>query len=47
MLMHYEQYKQVAQRHHARACYARGSFINLGIKCEFARRKKNIETGHK
>jgi len=36
--MHYEQYKQVAQRHQTRACYARGPFINLGKKCEFARK---------
>jgi len=36
--MHYEQYKQVAQRHQARACYARGPFINLGKKYEFARK---------
>jgi len=26
----------VAQRHQARACYARGPFINLGKRCEFA-----------
>jgi len=36
--MHYEQYKQVALRHEARACYARGPFINLVKKCEFARK---------
>jgi len=28
----------VDQRHQARACYARGRFINLGKKCEFARK---------
>jgi len=28
--MHYEQYKQVAQRHQARAYYARGPFTNFG-----------------
>jgi len=37
-LMQYEQYKQVAQRHQARACYVRGPFIIFGKKCEFARK---------
>jgi len=43
--MHYEQYKQVVQRHQARACYARGPFVILVKKCKFARKiqktKKN------
>jgi len=35
---YYEQYKHGAQRHQARACYARGPFIHLGKKLEFARK---------
>jgi len=36
--MHYEQDRQVAQGHQARAFYARGPFINLDKKCEFSRK---------
>jgi len=43
--MHYEQYKQVAQRHQARACYARGPFIKkVSSRGKYI---KQIETGQK